>query len=337
MKKLLLALCLLASPIVSAQAAETTGVLVSIAPLHSLVQGVMGKTGEADLLLSGYASPHDYQLKPSQVRAMQKANFVFYIGGGLETFLAKSFDTLPPHVRKISMSSKARLEILENREGGAWEAHDHSAHGHEGENEDDHKAEGHKEEAAHKEHDHHDHHDDEHAETDDHHFWLSPSNAKAMVKAIVQELARVYPENKSIYKENAKALIASISATDQKIAKDLESIKDVPYIVFHDAYQYFEKHYALTAVGSILLEPDEAPSVGRIQEIRGKLKETKAACIFQEPQFSDKLVKTVLEGTEARNGTLDPIGADIEPGPNHYIKTLENLAKNLKGCLSHTG
>ncbi len=335
MKKLLIALGLIVSPVFSVHAAETTGVLVSIAPLHSLVQGVMGKTGEADLIVKGYASPHDYQLKPSQVRAMQKANFVFYIGGGFETFLAKSFDTLPSHVRKISMASKARLEILENREGGAWEAHDHLSHGHEGE-----KEEHHKEEAEHKKHDHddhHDHHDDEHAETDDHHFWLSPSNAKAMVKSIVQELARVYPENKSIYKENAKALIASISATDQKISKDLAPIKDVPYIVFHDAYQYFEKHYGLTAVGSILLEPDEAPSIGRIREIREKLNKTKAACIFQEPQFSDKLVKTVLEGTEARSGTLDPIGADIETGPNHYTKTLENLAKSLKDCLSHMG
>ncbi len=346
MKKILLAIALAAAPVFSAQAAETKGVMATIAPLHSLVQGVMGDTGEAELIVTGYASPHNYQLKPSQVRAMQKANFIFYIGGGLETFLTRSFETLPSHVRKVSMVSKSELEILENREGGAWEAHDHTAHAHDNHDE---KEEGHKDKHGHDDHkDHKDHADHKeghhdhgghegHDEHDDHHLWLSPANAQAMLKTIARELSRVYPENKTVYKQNAKAMIARIAAADEKIRGDLAAVKDVPYVVFHDAYQYFEKHYNLTAVGSILLEPEEAPGVARIREIRAKIDETKAACVFREPQFSDKIVNTVIESTSARSGTIDPIGADIKPGAGQYVSLLEKIAKGLKDCLGQVG
>ncbi|WP_169545688.1 zinc ABC transporter substrate-binding protein [Sneathiella aquimaris] len=377
MKKYVLAVAVACAPFSLSFAAETKGVMTTIAPLHSLVQGVMGETGEAELLIQGYASPHNYQLKPSQIRKLQKSNFVFYIGGGFEGFLSKTLETLPSHIRKISMANKARLEVLENRAGGAWEAHAHSGHAHEGDehdsehgqehehehqkdeghdhekdhaknhghdkkhaDEEDHKHAGeveHKDEHEHEhEHEHgsSDGHDaDMHSTSDDHHFWLDPDNAVEIVKTITRELSVVYPENQDLYKRNAKAMIARIRATDQQLAKELEAIKDIPYIVFHDAYQYFEKHYELTAVGSILLEPDEKPGVGRIREIRRKLIDSKAVCIFREPQFSDKLVKTVLEGTEAKSGTLDPIGSEIAVGENQYTDLLKSLSRGLQDCL----
>ena len=343
MKKYLLALPFLFAASSLASAAETKGVVVTIKPLHSLVQGVMGETGSADLIVDGYESPHGYQLKPSQVRKLQSANFVFYIGNRFELFLNKSLDTLPDHVRAISMASKARLEVLENREGGGWEAHDHSAHAHEGDNHDDHdkhgKHEDHDDHDKHADHKGHDHHDDHegHSATDDHHFWLSPGNAIEMVKTVTKELSKVYPENKRTYKNNAKALIQDIEAADQQIRSELQGVRDVPYIVFHDAYQYFEKHYKLTGVGSILLEPDEKPGIARLQEIRAKINETGAACIFREPQFSDKLVKTALEGTKAKAGTLDPIGADMKAGKGQYVALIKQLAANLKSCLGSVG
>lgn len=357
MKKYLLALPFLFAASSLASAAETKGVVVTIKPLHSLVQGVMGETGTADLIVDGYESPHGYQLKPSQVRNLQTANFVFYIGDGFERFLSKSLGTLPDHVRKISMEEKARLEVLENREGGGWEAHDHSAHAHEGESDDEHEKHadhddhdkhdkhGHKDDhddhekhADHKGHDHKDEHDHEaHNDSDDHHFWLSPKNAVEMVKTVTKELSKVYPENKRTYKDNAKALIQQIETADQQISSDLKSVKDVPYIVFHDAYQYFEKHYKLTGVGSILLEPDDKPGIARLKEIRAKINETGAACIFREPQFSDKLVNTALEGTKAKAGTLDPIGAELKAGSGQYVTLLKELAANLKSCLGAVG
>ena len=300
----------------SARAAETEGIVVTIKPLHSLVSAVMGDTGEATLLLTGTASPHAFQLKPSQVQVMQQANIVFYIGGGLEPFLAKAFAGLPSQVRRVAVTQGAELTTLAFREGGAWEAHQHEERGGDA-------ADGH-------DHAHHDH------GNYDVHVWLDPENAIKMVKFITRELSRVYPENRNVYKANAREMVATISTLAGELEAVLAPVKDEPFIVFHDAYQYFERVYGLTGVGSITFEPDESPSPNRIREVRAKLQETGAKCVFREPQFSDRLVNTVIEGSNAHSGTLDPLGAGLDDGPGLYPKLLRKLAEDLTECLGRS-
>ena len=154
-----------------------------------------------------------------------------------------------------------------------------------------------------------------------------------MVKAITKALSDVHPENRSLYKANAVALIGKIEASDAKAAARLKSVKAVPYIVFHDAYQYFEAHYGLTAVGSITLDPAQAGSAKRLSELREKASETAARCIFREPQFSSRLSSTVAENTNMKLGTLDPLGADLTPGADLYPALLDRLAVDLANCL----
>lgn len=295
----------------NAHVAETKGVVVTIKPLHSLVSAVMGDTGEAKLLLSGTTSPHNFQLKPSQIKIMQEANVIFYIDNSFETFLSQAFETLPKRVRKVAIVPTTELTVLSQRQGGAWEKHKHQAHQHEEEK-------------------HHGHGDS----YGDMHVWLDLENAIEILKAITKELSALYLENRDVYKANARQMIQKINALDRELKTELASVKDQPFIVFHDAYQYFERAYELTGVGSIMFEPDEFPSPNRIREVRAKLQETNARCVFREPQFSDRLVKTVIEGTTARSGTLDPLGANLEDGAELYAQLLRNLAKNLKACLS---
>ena len=211
---------------------------------------------------------------------------------------------------------------------------DHDKHAKKHDDHDDHDKHGKK----HDDHDHdkhakkHDDHDD-HQSKDDVHIWLSPDNAIKIVKKVNEELSLLFPDNASQYKENSNNIINKISDLKSELTKDLAPIKDKPYVVFHDAYQYFEKAFGLNAVGSVALEGDIASSPKQISFIKDKIKKLNASCVFQEPQFDSKLVKIVVEGTNAQIGTLDPLGVNISGKEDFYIQLLKNMAKSLKECL----
>lgn len=298
-----------------AKAADSR-VVVTVKPIHSLVAGVMGDTATPALLVDGIASPHDYALKPSQRQAMQRAHIIFLIDPHFESFLAKILTDLPGHVQVIKLAHAGGVTVLNHRKGGAWDAHVHSAHTHAD---------------AHLGHNH-DAHD---ASYSDLHLWLDPQNAIALTKAIAGELGMVYPENQSIYKENAKIQIERLKNLDAELAALLTPVRDRPFVVFHDAYQYLERRYGLTAVGSMTLEPEQNVSAKRVREMRAKVEDTNAVCVFQEPQFDDKILAAVIEGTKIKRGTLDPEGgAGLAAGPELYFTLMRNLAKNLQDCLS---
>ena len=221
-----------------------------------------------------------------------------------------------------------------DKHGKKHDDHDHDKHAKKHDDHDDHDKHGKK----HDDHDHdkhakkHDDHDD-HQSKDDVHIWLSPDNAIKIVKKVNEELSLLFPDNASQYKENSNNIINKISDLKSELTKDLAPIKDKPYVVFHDAYQYFEKAFGLNAVGSVALEGDIASSPKQISFIKDKIKKLNASCVFQEPQFDSKLVKIVVEGTNAQIGTLDPLGVNISGKENFYIQLLKNMAKSLKECL----
>ena len=190
----------------------------------------------------------------------------------------------------------------------------------------------------HDDHKHDDHEEDGHAGHDDHgefdvHFWLDPKNAKAMVHEIEEHLSKADPKNAQIYASNADSLMAKLDDLIVEINAELTPVSGKGYIVFHDAYQYFENRFGVSAVGSITVSPEIMPGAERIREIQEKVKSLNATCVFSEPQFEPKLVNTIIQGTTARSGVLDPLGATIEDGPELYFTLIRNLAKSLKECL----
>ena len=302
-------------------AAETKGVVTTIQPINSLVSAVIGNTGKTISLIPAEISPHEFKLKPSDAKKMQEANIIFFVSNHLESGVTKVFKNLPKNIKIIDLLEETGIEHLAIRDNEAWERHDH--HGHEGHDDhDDHDKHG-------KEHDDH----DDHQSKDDVHIWLSPDNAIKIVKKVNEELSLLFPDNASQYKENSNNIINKISDLKSELTKDLAPIKDKPYVVFHDAYQYFEKAFGLNAVGSVALEGDIASSPKQISFIKDKIKKLNASCVFQEPQFDSKLVKIVVEGTNAQIGTLDPLGVNISGKENFYIQLLKNMAKSLKECL----
>ena len=312
-------------------ASETTGVITTIQPINSLVRAVIGNTGKTISLIPAEVSPHEYKLKPSDTKKLQNANIIFFVSDHLESSVTKVFKNLPKNIKIINLMEDAGIKHLAIRDNEAWERHDHH-HGH-GDH-DDHD----KHAKKHDDHDHdkhakkHDDHDD-HEKEDDVHIWLSPDNAVKIIKKINKELSLYFPENVETYDKNANQMIKEINQLKVELKKELSGIKDKPYIVFHDAYQYFETSFGLNAAGSVALEGDIASSPKQISIIKDKIVKLKASCVFQEPQFDSKLVKIVVEGTNAQIGTLDPLGVNIKSGENFYLQLLKNMAKSLKDCL----
>ncbi len=208
----------------------------------------------------------------------------------------------------------------EGHDHGAHEGHDHDAHDHD--------------EHGHDEHDHDDHDDHEgHSHSGlDPHAWLAPGNAEVWLMAIAEELSELDPENAATYKANAKAGKAEIDAAIQEVDALLEPFRAQSFIVFHDAYQYFETSFEIAATGAISLGDASDPSPARIAEIRDDVAEYGVTCVFSEPQFNPGLVATVLDGTAAKTVVIDPLGTKIDTGPTFYTDLIKGLGKAMASC-----
>jgi len=301
--------------------ARAPGVVVSIKPIHSLVASIMQGVGEPALIVEGAASPHTYSMKPSNASALENANIVFWVGHGLEAFLEKPLESLGSGAKVVELDDAPGLEKLKFREGGAFEAHDDG---------DEHEAGA----EGGEDHAHEEGHHDEEGEFDMH-LWLDPANAKVMAAEIEKTLAAADPDNASTYKTNLDALSTRLDALDKTLTETVAPIKDKPFIVFHDAYQYFEHRYQVKVAGSITVSPEVLPGAERLSEIHAKIVELGATCVFAEPQFEPKLVNVVLEGTPAKSGTLDPEAATLDAGPDLYFQLMEAIGTSLKTCLSN--
>ena len=329
MRRIALAVLLTSAALSTSPAfAEVPAVVASIKPVHSLLSAVMQGVGEPLLLVRGAASPHTYALKPSDARALSNADLVFWVGPELEGFLEKPLKANAKKARSIALMEVPDMVLLDAREGGAWETHDHETHDH-GDHEDhgDH-GHDHKDEHAHN-HDHDHGHD--HGEVNTH-IWLNPANAKRIIATAAEALSAKDPANATTYRTNADRASQRIDVLDAELKAKLAPVVSKPFVVFHDAYHYYEAHYGLNGVGAITVNPERRPSAKRLSEIRAKITELGAVCVFAEPQFEPALVDTIIEGTKARKGVLDPEGADIPDGPDLYPTLMADIAAALTGC-----
>ncbi len=333
----------------SAVADVAVRVAASIKPVHSLVSAVMEGTGEPHLIMQGTSSPHTFSLRPSDAEVLQNSRIVFLVDELMETSLANSVDTLAHNARIVVLSEAEGLVHRSLREGGAFEAHDHDAgEGHGNHEKDEHsdreEHHGHKSDDDHGHHEHGSHSDEsasahedkEHAAVDLH-LWLDPVNAGAMVRMIAGTLSEADPANAKTYTANAEALLNRLDDLIAEIAEDVAPVRDRPFIVFHDAYRHFEDRFGLTAVGSVVVSAEQTPGVRRIMELRDKIHQLGATCVFAEIQFEPRLVDTIIEGTQAQAGVLDPLGATAESGPGAYFDLIRNMAASFKSCLAPAG
>ncbi len=297
--------------------ADAPKVVASLKPIHSLVASIMGETGSPELLVSGAASPHTFSLKPTQAASLTEADLVFWIDPGLENFLIDPLANLVKESASVPLLTAESVSLLEAREGGIWESH----------HEDDDHGHGHRHDSEHG-----DHEDEATHHSVDPHLWLDIENAIALAAVIEQRLSSTYPELASVFSENASELRAELQTLDAELKEQLSPVRTKPYIVFHDAYQYFEERYDLSPAGSVTANPEVRPGARRIADL--KQASDTAICVFAEPQFEARILDRLTEDEGVHLGYLDPLGSTLPEGPDHYTATLKALADNLTNCLS---
>ena len=266
-------------------------VIVSTAPIHSVIASVMDGVGKPELLLAPAISVHDFYLKPSDMRRLAEADIVFWGGKELETALIKALRATDKTDRSVALLEDPRLTVYPVRES--------------------------------------DHHDEK-----DGHFWLMPENMIAVAEIAAEKLSAADAENAAVYRENAERLKKKIVTLENKGMKMLEPYRHRPYVVFHDAYQYFEKSFGISSLGALFIDPHHAAGAARISDVREKIKGKRTVCLFSEPQFSDKRIKAAAEGLSVVFGELDPSGSALAPGQNFYFELMEGLFRSFFECLT---
>lgn len=306
--------------------AQDINVVADIAPVHSIVARVMEGVGTPTLIVRPEESPHDFSLRPSTAKALQDASVIFWMGEALVPNLEKPISTIAANASVVELSAVEGAIRHDFREVAVFEGdehhddHDHDSH-------DDHDGE---ENHADAHDDHHDGHDHDHDGLDPH-MWLDPQNAKVWATHVAFALSAADPNNTDTYAANAKQLLVELEAAEQAIADQLKPVARYRFMVFHDAYQYFERRFGLSAAGALLESDASAPSAARLAEIQHIIEDEHIACVFVEPQLNPKLVRAVA--AKAKTGEMDPLGAAYAPGPDLYLNVLNSLATNVAECL----
>lgn len=315
-----------------------TKVVASIKPIHSLISYVMDGVGTPGLLVDGSSSPHTFQLKPSHATMLQEADIVFWIGEDLESFLETPLESIAKDAKQVTLMESEDIEMLKFREKNVFD--DHDDHGDEHDDHDEHGDE-HDEHEEHEEHgDEHDEHEDEHDEHAHHdghnhgefdiHFWLDPEIAKTIVQIAAKEISEIDPANASKYEANAAK---ALNELDQLINDTRGKInKDATYVVFHDAFQYFEQRFGIEVIGALTVNPEILPGAKQLAEIREVIEHEAVNCLFSEPQFNPTIAETIASDTGVKAAVLDPLGAELEPGKDLYFDLISDMASSFESC-----
>jgi zinc transport system substrate-binding protein len=280
-------------------------VVVSIKPIHSLIAGVMEGVGEPDVIVAGSASPRAYSLSAADAERLDSADLVFWIGPIFESFLVQPLTALPERVEAVELDRIPGIALLPRREHWVLEPEVGD------------RASG---KAA-------------PATEQDGHLWLDPANAKAIVHFAVERLSARDPANAARYAANGATLAQRLDSLDGELSRRIESVRGVPFVVLRDNVQYFDRHYGLDAVGSLIDDQPVPPSAKRLEALRAKVRQLGVRCVFSEP-FAPGLAQAVIAGTRSGTDVLDPEGVRLRPGSYVYFTLMRALAATIATCLA---
>ena len=315
-----------------------TKVVASIKPIHSLISYVMDGVGTPGLLVDGSSSPHTFQLKPSHATMLQEADIVFWIGEDLESFLETPLESIAKDAKQVTLMESEDIEMLKFREKNVFDDHDdhgdehddHDEHGDEHDEHEEHEEHGDEHGEHEDEHDDHAHHDGHNHGEFDIHFWLDPEIAKTIVQIAAKEISEIDPANASKYEANAAK---ALNELDQLINDTRGKInKDATYVVFHDAFQYFEQRFGIEVIGALTVNPEILPGAKQLAEIREVIEHEAVNCLFSEPQFNPTIAETIASDTGVKAAVLDPLGAELEPGKDLYFDLISDMASSFESC-----
>lgn len=300
-------------------------VISTIKPIHALAVAVAGEHIETKQLLPDGTSPHRYALKPSDIQALQQAAVIIRIDSTFETFLNKAFENIDQQSTDQNTGKTHVLNIADLKGIQHLSVRGHHDHGH---NHGSHEHHGHDDYEADNNEDKHD------RNNDDMHVWLNPDNMITIAEHIADTLSQIDPDNGADYQQNAATLRAKLQETDTKLQAQLASVRQQPFMVFHDAWQHFEKHYDLNFAGAITLDASRQPGARHVQHMKEQLEQQQAVCLFREPQFSPALLNMLARETQVRTAVIDPLGTAIPINDDFAVKLLQETADRFVECLS---
>lgn len=289
------------TPSLSAHAKKLK-VIATIKPLYSLVASVMGDRGDLDLLVKGGLDPHIYRLKPSNIRQIHDSDVVFYIDPELEVFLKRIFKRTFKNFQAIPIARQEGIHLIPYRTGKIWYRDENTPP------------------------------DDNKDNAQDLHIWLDPANARRMVRIIEESLSALDPAGSLTYIQNAQKTIARLYRMEESIREELRPLRQKPMIVYHDAFQYFEKAFSLKSVGAILLKPDQTPSIKHIKTLKRLAKEKNVTCVLGTPGAHPRIATVVMSGTNAGFSVVDPLGLYQDKTPDLYFNMMHDMAKSIIEC-----
>ena len=288
-------------------------VLTTIKPLGFIAAAITDGVSEPKVLLPTGASPHDFSLRPSDIRSINSADLVVWVGPELEGFMAKP---LANHPHALALTQVEGMPLFNYATQDSHDSHNHDDHDH----------------ATHEHGDHDEGHEGHHHEGVDPHIWLGPTQAKVIAKAIASELGKLDPANQARYDANLAAFDTKVDAKDKVIAGQMKAVNEKGYFVFHEAYGYWERHYGMSSKGHFTVSPERRPGAKTLVDIRKALEEKQASCIYAEPQFSPAVIESVARNTGAKVLLLDEVGEQVPLGPDGYPQFMQQLADAFAQC-----
>lgn len=269
-------------------------VLASIKPLGLIAQEVLGDRGQADSLLSGSASPHDYPLKVSDIQRLKRADLVLWVGPELETFLSKALEQLPPQ-QQLQAQQLDGLHWPSETEGSESGGHHH-----------------------------------EHFHERDPHLWLDPRNGARIALALAERLGEIDPEGSEAYRANANQLAEKLNSLDQQLEQRLDKVSGRGFAVYHQGYAHFVQRYNLNQLGYVTYGPEQRPGARHLYQLRQRLA-ANAQCLFTEPYYDTSSAKQMAQDLNLKLAHLDPLGAE---NITSYPALIETMAEAFLDCLS---
>lgn len=332
----------------TASFAETPAVVTDMTPMTALANSVMHGVAEADQLLPAGASPHDYNMRPSDAQKLATADIVLWVGHGLTPWLETPIESLAPNALSIEMLDSADWPVLETRTSSSiWisdaeDDHDHDDHSEhddhaehdDHDNHEDHGHEDHDEHAEHEDHGDHDDHDHHDHGPNDPHAWLSPDVMAAWANTVATELSAYDPANAAIYQANAALAATELEALHVELSALLADVPDHSYVVAHDAFQYFEVAFGVPAAGTIALSDAAEPGANHIAELRELMDDAHITCILTDTQTNPQWATIIAEGTDASLAIVDPALSGNTPDLAGYAANMRDIAQTLADCVA---
>ena len=281
--------------------ASTPQITVSILPQKYFVEKITKDKFEINVMVQPGASPHTYEPKTSQMKALAASKVYFSTGVAFEHVWLDKFKKNAKDTLFVDLSTGIEKLAMAKHEHHDEDTLENEHKGNEPESKDN--------------------HDDE--DGLDPHIWLDPILVKTQAKNIYDTMVKVDVQNADFYKTNYEEFLKELDELDANLKTILTPYKDKAFMVFHPSWGYFAKRYDLEQI-PIELQGKE-PKPNELVELIKDAKEHDIKIVFVSPQFSQKSAKTISQNINAKVATINPMVEDWSEG---LIITAKEIASS---------